>query len=199
MTAKEAILLSLLRRCNFVLSSSLLGTFSFAFYVCIQQVSVDYKAFDAGTVLINVSIYLRCRWYAYARPLCLLCLFINILLCYVTYMFTRAGDIPYARRRGPPRSLRIFNITSQTLQFFEINSEKFVFCRKCHFKQLKFQINNRELHKHKKANANVGIRACNVAKAIERQKYSSFALTFALSLSQLCVSLSKIRTLASSA
>lgn len=57
---------------------------------CIQQVSVDlYMTFDAETVLAQgLSIYLRYYSYACVRPSCFLRMFINILLCNITYMYT---------------------------------------------------------------------------------------------------------------
>lgn len=57
---------------------------------CIQQVSVDLSmTFDAETVLAQgLSIYLRYYSYACVRPSCFLRMFINILLCNITYMYT---------------------------------------------------------------------------------------------------------------
>lgn len=62
---------------------------------CIQQVSVDlYMTFDAETVLAQgLSIYLRYYSYACVRPSCFLRMFINILLCNMTYMFTSDGYV----------------------------------------------------------------------------------------------------------
>lgn len=57
---------------------------------CIQQVSADlYMTFDAETILAQgLSIYLRYYSYACVRPSCFLRMFINILLCNITYMYT---------------------------------------------------------------------------------------------------------------
>lgn len=72
-----------------------LRTFTFTLFYCIQQVSVDlYMTFDAETVLAQgLSIYLRYYSYACVRPSCFLRMFINILLCNMTYMFTSDGYV----------------------------------------------------------------------------------------------------------
>lgn len=64
-------------------------------FYCIQQVSVDwYMTFDAETVLAQgLSIYLRYYSYACVRPSCFLRMFINSLLCNMTYMFTSDGYV----------------------------------------------------------------------------------------------------------
>lgn len=61
--------------------------FAFAFFHCIQQVSVDYQyiEFDTGTILAQgLPIKLRYYWYACAGPSCLLRMYINILMCTFT-------------------------------------------------------------------------------------------------------------------
>lgn len=48
----------------------------------------------------------------------------------------------------------------------KINSQKFVFCRRCHFIQLKLFLNDRQSHKHKKSKEKVRRRECEGEGAI---------------------------------
>lgn len=88
--------LSLLRRRTYTLSPLHLRAFAFAYFNCIQRFSANYIEIDARNVLAR---YLRntlgSYWYACAKPLCLLWVFIYLYVVmwhtWYMYMLTSAG------------------------------------------------------------------------------------------------------------